>query len=320
MANPNAQLIKNRFPTGPCLLRFTSRDRNGTERGVTHALVLTVHDGTSAALGSKPTGLIRAFYIDPTLGNEPRALVRNVGTEDGVDPNAYDATTFNVLKDAEILPLPHAGQIREQVEYVVNLVRDGLVDRTAEMTANVAALDARVSGALARIDGLPGSAEVNGLKLDLQAVRNLAEAAVRSTEALLVEERRLFLETKSALEERLAGVSLKLANMDRLYQEMRADIHTMLQADQDVRAIEAAKSEALSRAASAATLSLDDYAQHVANMNYAQLVKELRTQFNFVVPRDNPDGHTVATLKSKAQELYARQKLAQQGQQQAAPA
>lgn len=320
MANPNAQLIKNRFPTGPCLLRFTSRDRNGTERGVTHALVLTVHDGTSAALGSKPTGLIRAFYIDPTLGNEPRALVRNVGTEDGVDPNAYDATTFNVLKDAEVLPLPHAGQIRAQVEYVVNLVRDGLVDRTAEMTANVAALDARVSGALARIDSLPGSAEVNGLKLDLQAVRNLAEAAVRSTEALLVEERKTFLETKSALEERLAGLSVQVRDMDRLYKEMRADIRTMLQADSDVKIIEAAKSEALSQAAAVATLGLDDYALYVANMGYLQIVKELRIRFGFTFPKDNPNGYTADVLKSKAQELYARQKLAQQGQQQAAPA
>lgn len=320
MPNPNAQLIKNRFPTGPCLLKFQSRDRNGTERGTTHALVLTVQDGTSAALGSKPSGLIKAFYIDPTLGNEPRALMRNVGTEDGVDPNAYDATTFNVLKDAEILPLPHTGQIREEVERVVNLVRDGLVDRTSEMVRDVAALEARVTGALARIDALPGSAEVNALRLDIAAVRNLADAAVRSTEALLVEERKTFLETKSALEERLAGMSLKLANMDRLYQEMRADIRTMLQADADVQIIETAKKEALSQAASAATLSLDEYAARVEGMGYLQLVKELRVQFGFTFPKDNPDGYTAAILKEKAQSLYSRQKLAEQGQQQAAGA
>lgn len=318
-SNPNAQLIKRRFPTGPCILRFQAQRRDGTPGGVIDALVLTVADTSSAPINGRPTGQVKAYYIDPTLGNEPRALIRNLATENGIDPNAYDATTFNVLKEAEILPLPHAGQIKAEVERIVNVVREGLIDRTADMAAQVSALDARVVGAMARIDAMPGSAEVNGLRLDLAAVRNLAEGAMVSAENLLAEERIQFAADRAALEERLEGMSVKLREMDRLYQEMRRDIQVLLANDiHDARTAHAddaplpAISSPLIPAAAPQDPMLLAYIDSLKGLNFAQMKKEYSAVTGEELGRGNPKNWSMAQYRQHLIDHRARQLLSQQ--------
>lgn len=286
MASSPAQIIASKFPTQVCLLRFRSTvaDHNEVRTSPfwTTAIVLSVLPRTVERKkpdgSTKLGGTIEAFVVIPERGNDVKKLVRNLDNEDS--GQVYDALTFNMLKESEIILLPTQEHVRDVVVGVVNAIKDGLVDRSVQATQAAGEAHAAVEALKLRIESLPVVDDYRKMEKEFAGIKLLADSVEDRLAKALKAAEQLQAQRESRQQAQFNDQAVRLSGLERQVKAQAALLdHLVATLSGDApppQPEQPVEQPAQARSVGEDVADLDAYKSRVGEMNIGALAGEYK--------------------------------------------
>lgn len=278
-----AQIIKSKFPTQPCLLRFhlerTLDGKRIVSQHPTVAFVHTILDETYMAPGDVRRGKIKAFLVVPELGREVKEIFRNLDLEESNNDKAFDPLTFNVLRNSEIVLVPTTDLMRETILGLLHQMKDGFVNHAAEAMKVAGDVGSKLDALALRVAGMPGHEAMAALQTDMLAVRALAETGRVQMEAVLATANRELTVREERLAQRERALESRMAAIEEVLTSLRADVRTMYAlapSTEDHIVAQGQDSKVVRGTGDAGQDPADNYRSKLATMNVGQLLGEYK--------------------------------------------
>jgi hypothetical protein len=247
MDNRPAQVIKRKFPTVPCILKFhlekTVDGKTFASPHQTEAVVQTIlrktHKVTLADGTVVERGMIEAFLVIPERGNEVKKIQRNLDLEDSNSEKNYDPLTYQVLKNSEIELVPTTAYQRDVIRELLNQMKDGFADHAAEAMKRAGDVGSALNALTLRVAAMPGHEAMSATQKDVQAVRALAETSHTQIEGVIAAAMRTLDAREARLAERESALAARMASIEETLGALRTDVrtlHALSPAEQQVEA------------------------------------------------------------------------------------
>lgn len=287
--NCQAALIARKFPTQICILRFKSSVRGHNEiqqsRFWTEGLIVSIIDRSverpQADGSTRRGGQIDAYLVVPEKSNTPIKLTRKLDNETATQ--VVESTTYEILRDSEIILLPTSEHVREVIRGLFNSEKDGLVDHAVDAIRGVGELRAVLDGMRKRLDTLPVQDDYRKMLGDVAAMKLLVDSAEDRLGKLLAAGERMQTQREARQQERFDAQAARMNELEKRVADLTRTLHGVIetitaptaeqQAAAPAQAPDAAPAEQ-QRAAMDPVAAANAYASKLVTMNVGQLYAE----------------------------------------------